>query len=263
MNFLGFLPYTYKLSLIKTLTNRIYKICNNWRNFHQNVKELRVILSKNMFPPQLIDKTIKNYLDKQYSNDKNNEKTKSENISYFKLPYIGEYSTEITKNISKICDKFCKNTKIKISYSTTKIGDLFSVKSRIPDYLKSFVVYHFVCAGCNASCVGETTRYFITRIREHLYKSSSPTNIFTHLDKNIECRKACDDNCFKIIDTAKTKFSLKVKESFHIQWLNPTLNKQKSSNGNNISIINHDPVHFFSSIIHFCNSSVLYFICNN
>ena len=48
MNFLGFLPYTYKLSLVKTLINRTYKICNNWKNFHENVKELRVILSKNM-----------------------------------------------------------------------------------------------------------------------------------------------------------------------------------------------------------------------
>ena len=181
-----------------------------------------------MFPPRLIDKTIKDYLDKQYKQEENNNNNSSENISYFKLPYIGEYSSEITSKISKICEEFCKNTKIKISYSTTKVGDLFSVKSRIPGYLKSFVVYHFVCAGCNASYVGETTRYFVTRIREHLFKSSSPTNIFIHLDKNVECRKLCDESCFKIIDTARTKFSLKVKEAFHIQWLNPTLNKQKN-----------------------------------
>ena len=109
----------------------------------------------------------------------------------------------------------------------TKVGIFFSSKSRVPKYLKSFVVYYFVCANCNASYVGETMRYFVTKMHEHLNKSSSPTYIFSHLDNNIDCRQACDENCFKIIDSAATKFSLKVKEALHIQWLNPTLNKQK------------------------------------
>ena len=227
-NFLGFLPHSYKLALIKTLIHRIYQICNNWKMFHLNLKELRTILSKNLFPPHLIDKTVKNYLNDRIIDKNKNQDVNTSNKSYFKLPYVGEYSTEVKNKISNICETFCKSTDIRISFSMTKVGDLFSVKSRIPDYLKSFVVYHFVCAGCGASYVGETTRYFLTRIREHLSKSSSPTNIFLHLDKNIECRQACDEKCFKIIDSARTKFSLKVKEAFHINWLNPCLNKQKN-----------------------------------
>ena len=88
MNFLGFLPYTYKLSLVKTLINRTYKICNNWKNFHENVKELRVILSKNMFPPQLIDKTTKNFLDKQYKNEEIIEKNNSEEKTILRKYHI-------------------------------------------------------------------------------------------------------------------------------------------------------------------------------
>ena len=65
---------------------------------------------------------------------------------------------ETNKKISEICKKFCKTTEIKISYSMTKIGDYFSIKSRIPEYIKSFVVNYCVRASCKASYVGETTR---------------------------------------------------------------------------------------------------------
>ena len=55
--------------------------------------------------------------------------------------------------------------------------------------------------------MGETTRYFGTRVQEHLHKSSGASNIFSHLQQNPECREKCDENCFKIIDCARTKFT--------------------------------------------------------
>ena len=39
-------------------------------------------------------------------------------------------------------------------------------------------------------------------------------------------RDSCDASSFKIIDSAKTFSQLKIKESFHIERLNPELNKQ-------------------------------------
>ena len=118
----------------------------------------------------------------------------------------------------------------------TKIGDYFSVKSRVPDYLNSFVVYHFICASCGAGYIGETTRYFSTRVHEHLNKAKPPSTIFSHLNDNIECRKACGVNSFKIIDTTRTKFLLKFKEVLNIKWSNPSLNKQKTHFSLTISI---------------------------
>ena len=226
-NFLSYVPFTYKLALVKTLINRAYHICNNWQLFHQNIIELKRILGRNMFPPKLVDNTLKNYLDKVNEN-KIKENSKLKNESYFKLPYVGDYSLEANRKISEICRKYCKTLEIKISYSMTKVGDYFSVKSRIPDYLKSFVVYYFVCASCKASYVGETTRYFSVRVQEHLNKSSGASNVFSHLQQKSDCRNKCDENCFKIIDSARTKFTLKVKEALHIQRLSPTINKQKN-----------------------------------
>ena len=46
---------------------------------------------------------------------------------------------------------------------------MFQVKDPIPRVLRAGVVYQFLCAGCNAFYVKETTRHFSTRIREHMF----------------------------------------------------------------------------------------------
>ena len=62
------------VSLIKCLTDRPFKICNNWSFF--------------AYPPFLIDKVIKKYLDYNFYNNQNQLKDKSD-VLYFELPYIG------------------------------------------------------------------------------------------------------------------------------------------------------------------------------
>ena len=43
-----------------------------------------------------------------------------------------------------------------------------------------------------------------------------------------DCLNACSRDCFSILDSARTKHQLPIKESLFISWLKPTLNKQKS-----------------------------------
>ncbi len=62
-----------------------------------------------------------------------------------------------------------------------------------------------------------------------------PIGIFTHVLTNIffgtknpmflNIQDSCDASIFKIIDFAKTFSQLKIKEGFHIERLNPELNK--------------------------------------
>ena len=227
-NFLSFVPKMYKIALIKTLLDRLYCICNNWQVFHKDLKELKIILSKNMFPPRLIEEHLKKYLNNKQQNTTEEIEEDNSAPNYFKLPYTGEFSDYISKQIKNICQKYCKNTKIKISFNMFKVGDMFPIKSPLPRNLESGVVYHFVCAACNGSYVGETTRYFEIRVHEHLYKKTQPTAIYQHLMKNPDCKEKCDESCFKILDRARTKFTLEVKEAIHTQWLKPTITKQQN-----------------------------------
>ena len=227
-NFLSFVPSLYKVSLIKTLLNRIFRINNSTVTFNTDLSKLKDILAKNMFPPRLVNSTINKFLNRNSENSVTSEKEGTEEISYFKLPYIGSHSEYVSKRIKQICKQFCKNLDIKISFSMFKVGDMFSLKSNVPRNLESGVVYYFKCASCNSSYVGETTRYYETRVHEHLHKSTQPSAIFQHLKNNIDCKLKCDDSCFKIIDRARTKFTLEIKEAIHTQWLKPSITKQKN-----------------------------------
>ena len=100
------------------------------------------------------------------------------------------------------------------------MGDLFRVKDAIPKLLKSFVVYKFVCPGRNACYIGEATRHLSTRIKEHLEKDKK-SHIFKHLIENHNCKSQSILDCFQIIDSASSKFRLKLKDAVHISWTKP------------------------------------------
>ena len=105
---------------------------------------------------------------------------------------------------------------INIAFSPFKTGDLFSSKDCLPSALKSFVVYKFVCAGCQSCYIGET--------------------IFKHLLEDAACQNVCDENCFAFIDSASSSFRLKLEVALHITWLKPNLNKQKEHVSITISV---------------------------
>ena len=105
-------------------------------------------LIKNAYPPFLINKVIKKYLDYKFSSNQNQLKDKFD-LHYFKLPYIGNFSHHIKNKLSKLPKEFYKeNFKIKLVFSSFKIKNCFSYKNPIPNDLKSFLVYKFTCASC-------------------------------------------------------------------------------------------------------------------
>ena len=106
-----------------------------------------------------------------------------------------------------------------------KLRNVFSVKDSGPQSLRSRVVYKFSCAGCNASYIGETTRHICARVREHLLSDKS-SHVYRHLQSSRACHDSCTAECFTILDSAVSKFQIKIKEAMHIKWENPTLNQQ-------------------------------------
>ena len=226
MNYRSFLPETYKLGLISTLIDRIYKISQNREIFNFEFRKVKEFLGKNAFPPHLVEKQLKRYL-RKVENTQNRDEVDEKNISYVKLPYIGEYSKRVQKKILSLCSEFCKNTNIKVVFTSEKIASYFSTKDAMPRALRSGVVYKFVCAGCNACYVGQTTRHFDTRVHEHLHKKTQPSSVYKHLEQNARCRQACDVTCFSILDRDVSSFRLEVKETIHNEWIQPTINKQK------------------------------------
>ena len=42
-----------------------------------------------------------------------------------------------------------------------------------------------------------------------------------HLQSSRACYDSCDTECFTILDSAASKFKIKIKEALHIKWESP------------------------------------------
>ena len=143
-NVKSFTSFSYKISLITGLVDSSFKICNNWNSFHNDIESIKSTLVKNAYPPFLIDKVIKKYLNYKFFSNQNQLKDTSE-VHYFKLQYIGNLSHHIKNKLSKLDKEFCKeNFNIKLAFTSFKIKNYFSYKDPVPDNFKSFLVYIYL-----------------------------------------------------------------------------------------------------------------------
>ena len=184
--YMSFTSFSYRISLIKYLTERSFKICNNWNSFHHDIESIKSNLIKDVYPPFLLDKVIKKYLSYKFPSNQIQLKDTSD-VHYFKLPYIGNLSHHIKNKLSRICKEFCKeNVSIKLVFTLFKIKCYLSYKDPIADDLKSFLVYKFTCASCSSSYIDKSCRDFKTRIEEHI-KKDSKSHFFKHLHSTAAC----------------------------------------------------------------------------
>ena len=129
-NFFSFTCFKYKVGLIYTLVDRIFKINNTTTGRKKDLRQLSITLQWNSFPSHLIDKIIKGNENKFSSRPtQNNTSAIGENttgIRYFKLPCVDDFSTVTRKKLKHLLDVFCKDTDITIVFSSLK-SRIFSV----------------------------------------------------------------------------------------------------------------------------------------
>ena len=86
--------------------------------------------------------------------------------SFLVLPYAGEKSTQIERNIKKLTEKVYRAAKPRVIFTSSSV---LSPKSKdlMSNKHKSCVVYTFECC-CSNSYVGQASRHFEIRIEEHI-----------------------------------------------------------------------------------------------
>jgi len=151
------------VGLIWTLVDRAYKINNTWLGLHEDITKLMNILEKNIFPAHLIERVVNRYVTGTLNNHSSRVSLPTSHTFYFKLPYIGHFSVVTQKKVRHLIKRYCNDLDIKLVFTSFKMGNLLDVIDP-----RSCVVYKFARAGCNACYVGEITRHFSLRVREHL-----------------------------------------------------------------------------------------------
>ena len=95
-----------------------------------------------------------------------------------------------------------------LRYSSQGERRLWERDWQVSGGLRSRVVYKFSCACRDVCYIGETIRYFSTRVNEHL-SSDKFSNTYKHLESSPLCRKSCSKDYLKIIDSTPTRLTTK------------------------------------------------------
>ena len=200
---------------------------------YDDVSKIKDVLKRNSYPPFILDKIIKAYINKIHYN---NNKVSSEinKLRYFKLPYIGKYSEQVQKKITKLCKQYCNENNVKNVFTSFKISNYFSAKDTTSYFLKSFLAYKFTCARCKSYYISETCRHFITRIDGHI-KKDKKFHVFQCWRTNEEWFSSFGLNC-SILDSATTNYQTKLKGGMYIDWEKPNLIKQNNPLSTTLSI---------------------------
>ena len=131
---------TYKIGLIRCLVYRVFKISISYTMFHNELEKIKILLQKNMYPKSVIDNQIKTFLDKQFTVDSVTT-SKKQKTSHYSLPYIRHFCHLTKKKLRHICERFCKDIDIKISFSPLKLCSFFSCKDTLPKSLLLILGY--------------------------------------------------------------------------------------------------------------------------
>ena len=234
-NFNSFIYDQYKIGLIFTLLFRTFSIVSDFSRFHTEVSHLKDILRKNSFPIKLVDNCIKTFLNKKFLHTPVALTVEKKEL-FITLPYLGDLSLAIRTRLQNSINRNLPSCKIKVIFkSTTRLGDFFHFKDKVPFNLRSNVVYKFWCGRCNATYYGETCRHLNIRVGERsgvsplTGKKSKAKKTTAIKDHMLFCDHVVSLEDFKILASSNSEFHLKIKESILISPDKPELNRNEKS----------------------------------
>ena len=81
-NYYSFVPFSYKLGLVRTLVDRVFKINNTWTGFHLDISSLTKTLRKNLFPSTVIENVVRKFLNNYFTSDSSQSVARKDNCLY-------------------------------------------------------------------------------------------------------------------------------------------------------------------------------------
>ena len=126
-------------------------------------------LKRYSFPPFLIDRITKSYLNKVHSNS-NQSNPESDKTHFINCHILENTQSKFRKSFQNSLNNSAKMLILKLFFYFFYINNYFSNKDKTLYFLKSFLIYKSACARCNSCYIGETCRHFKTRNDEHVKK---------------------------------------------------------------------------------------------
>ena len=223
INFKSFAPISYKRTLVRTLYDRVRKICSE-DNLEKEMEFLHETLKRNGYPTRFIEKYCK-------QRPKVAVDTVPRMKVYLSLPYKGDNVTTVIKRRL--------NLAIRRTYPAASLTYIEKTtplpvpprKDRVSTLATSLCVYQFCCS-CGCKYIGRTVRNLSTRIGEHIpsWLRSEGTGIpKSAITKHLHQtgHRVDSEKAFKVIYRARNKQTLAFAEAVAIHKRSPDLCVQK------------------------------------
>ncbi|XP_057311762.1 uncharacterized protein LOC130649496 isoform X1 [Hydractinia symbiolongicarpus] len=167
-NFSSFIPMEYKHGLIFSLLYRCYHLCSDLNKFHVEISQLQTILGRNGYPSKVFEFCLRIFNSRNYE-PKEQVSLAPKKELVLVLPFLGKITLQIRTRLHRLFKQKLAHCNVKlIFFSKRRLRSCFAFKDRIPESLRSGLVYCFKCSGCNATYYGKTKRHFKVRMSEHL-----------------------------------------------------------------------------------------------
>ena len=109
-----------------------------------------------------------------------------------------------------------------------KLSYCCNTKDKVPEYLKSHMVYEFCCPACNSKYIGKTDQNFGTRVQEH--SDSGKKSLVYNFNYVVKLHSLPpSNNLVEYLEHVKitvygNTIELCFLKTFHIEWKKTKLN---------------------------------------
>ena len=209
-----------KFSVIQTLSHRASTVCSNPELLQKEKQHLRKALTKCNYPKWALDKVEErlNRSTRQVNDGGNNSAQPANHGVQSKGHIVIPYTQGLCESIKRICGRYGIQTHFKGGKTIKNL--LVSPKDKDPMLNQSGAIYRYQCnnLGCDDEYIGETSRTFGERYKEHL---KAPSAIHHH---STLTGQTTNHNNFQIIGREGHNLARNIKESIYIRVNNPSLN---------------------------------------
>ena len=205
-----------KYSVINSLLHRANNICSNQEQKKEELSHIEEALTNCKYPSWALQRAkLKKNMQQQNKNNKRSNNNNLNNRCSITVPY-NQGLSESFKNIGR---KY--GIQVHFKSGRTLKDELVAPKDKDPITKKSGIIYRFKCERleCDEEYIGETSRTFGERFKEHL---KAPSPIYDH--SNTSGHTTTIDN-FKVVGREEQSLSRLIKESMYIRVNGPSLNK--------------------------------------
>ena len=235
INWEAFAPESWKISTLKMLVKRAYKICSKDYFLEMELDHLKkTFIEVNKFPHSVVKRVLRQVAIEQ--NQTNTTQTIEDETSVqpdqkvviTTLPYAGKKGEDIVKEIKKHLKKYKEhNLSTRISFKAKRLSSCFNLKDKIAKKHEHNVVYEVKCPDCDHMYIGECGRRIHERFKDHAGKDKN-SHVFKHTLNSGHSEITMND--VKIINkNFKNYYKRKISEAIYIKQRKPFLNIQDKS----------------------------------